>query len=777
MLIIRFQLESCALFVMASIVSTYQAYDNTQRNGLRNACRLAHLSEAPPDESCGYGDLPIRNQTLMPWHLRFGLGVCEEFSNSTDLAVPDAPPDPFVKTPTASFCATALTVPSFWLGTFCVVGIILWINRLPRLIALYKLGADRSEVTAADYAVRISGLDHGVPADEMEATLRADLASMGVRPSEIDHVCVAARCREEVLLARRLAELKLERQEAIESLAQLDPGASQPPLADAKSDANFAEVREKLSALKAQERSHRLSTGDAFVAFRLTATRDTFLRRYGTPDSGSGEPLLQCVAARLGKGINPPERPEKMQSSAQPAHVMIAAAPEPSDVLWENIEASQDVKPMLATWAAILLAATLTLWLVVVVKHKEASVLEDVSRSKPTVGGLLLSSAYSLGAAGLVCGGSVTVQLLATILTPFENHRTQSAQASSLFLKLLIGMILTQGAIPMALGIYQATFITSGDDAIDERWYEPGGTVDTAAIQLIISSFIEPIVLALDFPNLLLPRLYLARGVVSQLRLNRLWLPPPIDLALIYAMSFKVVTLGLLYGAVWPPAYLLSAVAQWLVYFSTKFSLAHTCGKAPALGTRLANTARHFLPVVLFGHIGVFYLAAGAASSAGDHSYVAPCAVSLVLLIVFEVYRFVEEALPEALRFGDYDPTEVFFDRFENNIEDVAGVESSASGMQPVKSDFEEEDETGGMPYPASLARYADPTSGYASVEELEDDCLRRSALVGLARDQSILEGWVDLQAADGGTAAQPWAQRPPSEESPLLRRGSSNTA
>ena len=44
MLIIRFQLESCALFVMASIVSTYQAYDNTQRNGLRNACRLAHLS-------------------------------------------------------------------------------------------------------------------------------------------------------------------------------------------------------------------------------------------------------------------------------------------------------------------------------------------------------------------------------------------------------------------------------------------------------------------------------------------------------------------------------------------------------------------------------------------------------------------------------------------------------------------------------------------------------------------------------------------------------------
>ena len=96
---------------------------------LRHAARLRddYLAlTSGQDTECGYAGLPVREDAWklhIPMFLRFAMGGCEEYNNVTTTTIPREPPNPFVDTPGAAFCASGTSLANrvqAWLG---VVGI------------------------------------------------------------------------------------------------------------------------------------------------------------------------------------------------------------------------------------------------------------------------------------------------------------------------------------------------------------------------------------------------------------------------------------------------------------------------------------------------------------------------------------------------------------------------------------------------------------------------------------------------------------------------------
>ena len=65
------------------------------------------------------------------------------------------------------------------------------------------------------------------------------------------------------------------------------------------------------------------------------------------------------------------------------------------------------------------------------------------------------------------------------------------------------------------------------------------------------------------------------RYAVSQEKQNELWKPEPFNVGVHYALTLKSVALGLVYGPLWPPAYLLTSVGLALSWICTRFGLRH----------------------------------------------------------------------------------------------------------------------------------------------------------------------------------------------------------
>ena len=108
------------------------------------------LTASDSYSKCGYSGRPIRMDAYklhIPFMLRFAIGGCEEYTEGTVHTLPRGPPNPFVDTPGAAFCASGAdmaTQVQAWFGFIDVavlVGYLIWLRRLYLgLVAIFFLG-------------------------------------------------------------------------------------------------------------------------------------------------------------------------------------------------------------------------------------------------------------------------------------------------------------------------------------------------------------------------------------------------------------------------------------------------------------------------------------------------------------------------------------------------------------------------------------------------------------------------------------------------------------
>ena len=187
---------------------------------LRHAARLRddYLAlTSGQDTECGYAGLPVREDAWklhIPMFLRFAMGGCEEYNNVTTTTIPREPPNPFVDTPGAAFCASGTSLANrvqAWLGVVGIAMLISYLIWLKWFIQERARLKDKTRLTAADYAIMLSGLkrDEEIDgADGLRNQLSADLEDLGFAPAQIDHIAFGSRGRKQIQLLRQLGVMK-----------------------------------------------------------------------------------------------------------------------------------------------------------------------------------------------------------------------------------------------------------------------------------------------------------------------------------------------------------------------------------------------------------------------------------------------------------------------------------------------------------------------------------------------------------------------------------------
>ena len=243
--LLRFYRQAACLLLVLLLASLFPMLENYSRNAVRNECRAAlhgsfgELTGWPASTEqaarCGLAGVDVKQDIgPVPALLMTGLGTCQEYSNATGRELETVFGISTFEARVASFeplspNATACTSPlfdgarlvSYWADTLTVLLVLGFLIQLRRSIVRETRVSDERQLTTGDYAVMITGLKrHFNPDDErdgqlgLESLLRQDLAGLGFKAEDIDHVEVGRECADESACLRRLAGLHVQRQEA-----------------------------------------------------------------------------------------------------------------------------------------------------------------------------------------------------------------------------------------------------------------------------------------------------------------------------------------------------------------------------------------------------------------------------------------------------------------------------------------------------------------------------------------------------------------------------------
>ena len=120
--------------------------------------------------------------------------------------------------------------------------------------------------------------------------------------------------------------------------------------------------------------------------------------------------------------------------------------------------------------------------------------------------------------------------------------------------------------------------------------YEPGGVVSSAML-LLVFNYITPVLKVFNvFPWF--NRHVLSRFVYSLPRMASLWTPEPFDVGRQMAYTLKTTALGLTYGAIYPPAYLITAFGLLLSWLCTRCGMRYWYMKPAAVNQKMMMEMR-----------------------------------------------------------------------------------------------------------------------------------------------------------------------------------------
>ena len=595
---------------------------------------------------CGYQGLPVRGSVpRMPVYLRFGIGGCEEYSAATTVTMPRGTENPFLDTPDAAFCATgAPTTRQAWLGFFGVallVGYSIWLRWY---IQHRGKCADTARLTAADYAILLTGLRTNEEVDGKEGLqekLYQDLEELGFARRQIDHIAFGARCRKQIKILREIAGMNVQEQELKAK-------------ADEDGLAKLQAKRQKLvGKFELVIEGAALSTGQAVVVFKAESDRVSFQNA-----------LEKGQASRLRLFWSSTATPVLSRSRSAWAMVPLRfeAAPEPDAIVWENLELGDGRELAIKVLGLIGVAGLLVAGGLLLIKLKDLAALLKADES----GGLaVLSTVAASPTRGEASGAHALLGIIFELFdvfvgVPFDQaiHRmiaylqgvglpvsrmklvlsltcavvvglvnaitkafikvmarlqgldTLTELEGTLFSRLSLVLVANTVVVPFAVEVVNTWRVSGGTAIVDQSWYEPGGVISTGISLVIIDALAK-------FPLLLLPPGPFVKRILSLFprfatshgKIFKLWEPPELMAAENYAALITSLALCLLYAPFFPPLYLISAAGLALNLWSFKVAVIKWYKRPPSFNEEMGETLRKVVSrLVLPVHLVSFYL-------------------------------------------------------------------------------------------------------------------------------------------------------------------------
>ena len=613
-------------------------------------CGWTGLNIRPFPKSDENDEMAVYQSNADAYLLRTSMGGCQEYSaldgfdrsasdilehiksvsnSSSDKYLscmqPQGPATPpeckelMIQTPNANYCfgsdQTSDTARiSAWLQFGSLMVFLAYLVWLRWDVCRMSRVDDAKVISTADYAVQISGLDRELEADELLGRLQDELEEIdgGSFAGKVHHIEVGRHCLDENKVIEEMKRLDIEAEELHERKLSFIAKQERDKLA--KVDGELRKLKERYDTNK--KKLEKLieepdkATGHAFVVFHYARDRDRFallftssarnlymffhpeMRRESSATLKCAEPRKEDVFTcaelldpffwlRLLKGLKRPQRPA----------VLVDSAPEPNEVLWENLALDEEWEARVESQGNFSVIVCVAAGVVILVGIKSVQVwfnalLErrrDMWQRTAGEGGMppMLTMFLSTCMTVLVSLVTMIVNFISreVILrsTRKAGHDTLTRLQGSIFSNVSVAYIFNSAVIPFLLGLL-LTFTVSwrdGDDSpaqfVDQSWYESGSVVSTAAM-LIWLNWITDLLKVVN-PTPIVQQLWYARYAHSESKKKELCQPVPFNEGLQYAITIKSVALGLVYGPIWPMAYLYTSLGLVLSWWCTRIGL------------------------------------------------------------------------------------------------------------------------------------------------------------------------------------------------------------
>lgn len=301
------------------------------------------------------------------------------------------------------------------------------------------------------------------------------------------------------------------------------------------------------------------------------------------------------------------------------SNLKVGAAPDPSDIFWENLEMSKGTRLFWSLTSDLILASLVILSAMLLITttfysstmkkeindRLQAGDLKPAEKNAMRLQGLFYGIANS--AVTLVTNEALTILVLK--LSRKAGPTSQTGFQRSVFSMLSFLYLINTSITPFVVATLEsfrtghATFggmsflspsIDGKNRLIYQLWYDTGSIVNQMVINLAVTGVSFCFTNVVSMPSLL-KRYGLARGAKSQHKLNQLWMPPPMKVGRNYAKLFKAMSLVLIYAPMYPPMYIFAACYLVPSFFATHFGIAHWFAQPPRMDQTVTESMRGWL--------------------------------------------------------------------------------------------------------------------------------------------------------------------------------------
>jgi hypothetical protein len=297
-----------------------------------------------------------------------------------------------------------------------------------------------------------------------------------------------------------------------------------------------------------------------FVVFETEAAQRSCLK----------EMTVGTIPAILNTATNIPEHQRFRKENI----LSVSEAPEPTDVIWVNLETT-----MMHQVKELTFTMTLTVGLVAIL----GVCIWQISESSPTMAGFFVAA----------CNGGLPAFMKA--LNETEEHLTQGSRQTSLLLKLVLSRWFTAAII---------TWIIRGfENTIRESF------LTKAAAILFADAFTTPIIRCLD-PGGRVARNLSAKSAKTQAKMNSFFTNTAWFLAERYTDMTKSLFVGLFFSALYPGGLVWTTCSFVMCYWVDKYCLFRLWKQPPAMDASLTAASRLQIAVICVVHsiiAGLFF--------------------------------------------------------------------------------------------------------------------------------------------------------------------------
>ena len=284
-------------------------------------------------------------------------------------------------------------------------------------------------------------------------------------------------------------------------------------------------------------------------------------------------------------------------------NIKFEAAPEPEDIIFENLETKPFAKIMRTILVYIISIIICGVSFGIIVALNELQVYVD---SRDSSGHVILLYIISLAITGVTSGIDIFLEIVLKSLTQIEKQSTKTDFSLSYSIKLTLFTFLNGALLPL----FSEVFINKSDG------YEI--LISNMLMKFLVNAFVSPLLWTLNFGYFFKKfQICLIERKIenekdkseeektfdkNQKELNELYELPPMNVELKYSYIFKTLLMSFLYIPIFPLGIIISLLGLLLGYWLEKFNFANMYKRPEMLNRQIAENYVSYFVLILFAY-------------------------------------------------------------------------------------------------------------------------------------------------------------------------------